>query len=144
MLIRSCTSHRTLVRAAGVSHGTLTRAADPPAKQVDFTRDVKPIFARHCYLVPRPGQAEERMALDRNRGRASRVVTRERCIAHGKAAESKLVAAHRSRRHGRAWMPPKKPALTASRDRDSGARGSTRVQGSPMTPSQQSRPTGGV
>ena len=90
---------------------TGTRAADPPAKPVDFTRDVKPIFDKHCISCHGPDKPKSRLRLDRAAdalagGDSGKV------LVPGKAAESKLVllVAHDDTDVG---MPPKKPALTA-------------------------------
>jgi len=64
-------------RGARASHGS------PPARPVDFDRDVKPIFAKHCISCHGPKQQKNGLRLDRKADAKSAFVP-------GRAAESLL------------------------------------------------------
>jgi mono/diheme cytochrome c family protein len=92
---------------------SMTRAIDdPPARQIDFERDVQPIFKRHCISCHGPEKQKNGLRLDR---RADALAGGEsgKAIVPGKAAESHLLrlvtAADVDVR-----MPPGKQPLTAT------------------------------
>jgi hypothetical protein len=54
------------------------------SKPIDFHRDIKPIFVRHCFACHGPSQAESGLRLD-VRNRASKVVTADRRLSNATA-----------------------------------------------------------
>ena len=66
------------------------RAADPPPKPVDFDRDVKPIFAKHCVSCHGPEKAKSGLRLDR---RTDAITGGDggKVIVPGKSADSTLI-----------------------------------------------------
>ncbi len=86
-------------------------AADPP-KPVDFERDVKPIFAKHCISCHGAEKAKSGLRLDR-RANVLKGGDFGKVIVPGKSADSRLivVVAHDD---PDVRMPPKKQRLTAA------------------------------
>ena len=87
------------------------RAADPP-KPVDFDRDVKPIFAKHCVSCHGAEKAKSSLRLDR-RVDALAGGDGGKAITPGKAADSHLFQLVTSDDPD-VRMPPKKPRLSAA------------------------------
>ena len=85
------------------------RAADPPPKAVDFERDVKPIFAKHCVSCHGAEKAKSGLRLDQ-RTAALAGGDGGKVIVPGKSADSTLI---KLVLHDDAdvRMPPKKPRL---------------------------------
>ncbi len=107
MLLRSLVSIALVVALVAVPPGT--RANDPP-KPVDFERDVKPIFAKHCYSCHGPEKQKSSLRLDQKAG-ALAGGDSGKVIVPGKPAEShllKLVASDDPETR----MPPKGARLT--------------------------------
>ncbi|MBP3956970.1 DUF1553 domain-containing protein [Gemmata sp. G18] len=90
---------------------TGTLAVEPP-KPVDFERDVKPIFAKHCVSCHGAEKSKGGLRLDRKTD-ALQGGDSGKAIAPSKSADSllmQLVASDDADRR----MPPKKPQLTAA------------------------------
>jgi mono/diheme cytochrome c family protein len=88
----------------------VARAADP--KPVDYDRDVKPIFAKHCASCHGPDKQKSGLRLDR-RTDALAGGDGGKVIVPGKAAQSPLIKLVLSEDAGER-MPPKGPRLTAA------------------------------
>ncbi|MFM8273666.1 MAG: DUF1553 domain-containing protein [Gemmata sp.] len=88
-----------------------TRAVDAPTA-VDFERDVKPIFARHCATCHGADRQKGGLRLDR-RADALRGGDSGKAITPGKAADSPLIALV-TVADPDARMPPKKPPLSGA------------------------------
>src|SRR4051794_26967204 len=89
-----------------------SRSADPPAKPVDFDRDVKPIFAKHCVSCHGPDKQKSSLRLDLRTG-ALAGGDGGAVIVPGKAADSRLIKLV-SDDNPDTRMPPKGPRLTAA------------------------------
>jgi mono/diheme cytochrome c family protein len=87
-----------------------SRTAEPP-KPVDFERDVKPIFAKHCASCHGPDKQKSGLRLDRRAG-ALAGGDSGKVIVPGKAAESRLIQLVASDDPD-SQMPPKKPLSAA-------------------------------
>jgi mono/diheme cytochrome c family protein len=83
-------------------------AVKPPAKAVDFDRDVKPIFAKHCVSCHGPEKRRSGLRLDQKTGGDS-----GKAIVPGKSAESLLITLV-SHDDADSRMPPKGERLTAA------------------------------
>ncbi|AMV28311.1 Planctomycete cytochrome C [Gemmata sp. SH-PL17] len=90
---------------------TGTFAVEPP-KPVDFERDVKPIFAKHCVSCHGAEKSKGGLRLDR-KADALQGGDSGKAIAPGKSANSLLIELVTSDAADRR-MPPKKPQLTAA------------------------------
>jgi mono/diheme cytochrome c family protein len=88
-----------------------SRAAEPP-KPVDFDRDVKPIFAKHCASCHGPDKQKSSLRLDR-RTDALAGGDGGAVIVPGKAADSRLIK-YVAEDNPDTRMPPKGPRLTAA------------------------------
>jgi mono/diheme cytochrome c family protein len=82
-----------------------TPAPDEPPQAVDFDRDVKPIFAKHCVSCHGPEKSKNGLRLDRKADAASALVP-------GKPADSLLFQLVTGQDKDRP-MPPKGPLSTA-------------------------------
>jgi mono/diheme cytochrome c family protein len=102
--------HASLIIAL-IALPTRSEAADPP-KQVDFDRDVKPIFAKHCVSCHGPDKQKSSLRLDR-RSDALAGGDGGAVIAPGKSAESRLIQ-FVSSDNPDVRMPPKGARLTAA------------------------------
>jgi mono/diheme cytochrome c family protein len=102
--------HVTLV-ALLLVFPTPSRTADPP-KTVDFDRDVKPIFAKHCVSCHGPEKAKSSLRLDR---KADALAGGDggAIIISGKSADSRLIKLV-SHDDPDLRMPPKGARLTAA------------------------------
>ncbi|MCE9567683.1 MAG: DUF1553 domain-containing protein [Planctomycetes bacterium] len=89
--------------------GTADSQADEP-KAVDFDREVKPIFAKHCVSCHGPDKQRADLRLDR-KADAFRGGETGKAFASGKAADSLLV--HRVLATDDTKMPPKGERLSA-------------------------------
>ena len=90
---------------------TPSRTADPP-KPVDFDRDVKPIFAKHCVSCHGAEKAKSGLRLD-TRADALAGSDSGKVIVPGKSADSRLIK-YVSDDNPDTRMPPKGPRLTAA------------------------------
>ncbi len=88
------------------------RATDPPTPPVSFTRDVKPILARHCVSCHGADKQKGGLRLDR-KADALAGGDSGKAIIPGKAADSHLMKLVTSDDPD-TRMPPKKPALAAA------------------------------
>src|SRR6266545_7667910 len=105
--------HVALVAALVIAGGLrppLASPADPP-KPVDFDRDVKPIFAKHCVSCHGPDKQKSSLRLDR-RSDALAGGDGGAVIVPGKAADSRLIK-FVADDNPDTRMPPKGPRLTA-------------------------------
>ncbi len=87
------------------------RGVEPP-KAVDFDRDVKPIFAKHCAACHGPEKQKSSLRLDR-RAYALTGGDGGPVIVPGKSANSSLIK-HVTSADPDVRMPPKGPRLTAA------------------------------
>jgi mono/diheme cytochrome c family protein len=87
---------------------TTARAETPPA--VDFARDIKPIFEKHCYECHGPNKQESGLRLDR-REAALAGGDLGGDIVPGKSGESRLIAALLGASEAVSQMPPEKEPL---------------------------------
>src|SRR5262245_58111233 len=79
---------------------------------IDFDRDVKPIFAKHCLTCHGPDKQKADLRLDRKAG-ALRGGDSGAAIVPGKSADSLLVK-RVSDDNAESRMPPKGPGLSAA------------------------------
>ena len=103
---------RTLVLLSLCSRSQPIRAADPPPKTVDYERDVKPIFAKHCISCHGPDKQKSGLRLDK-RTNALTGGDSGAVILPGKSADSTLIKLV-SNDDPNERMPPKGPRLTAA------------------------------
>ena len=114
-----------------------SRAEDEP-KAIDFDRDVKPIFAKHCVSCHGPEKPKSGLG---STARPTRSRRRPACDRPGKSAESllfQLVAGHDKDRP----MPPKGDACSR-RDRDAEGLDRSRREVARRRLDRRTRPTGG-
>src|SRR5215831_13155292 len=90
---------------------TLLAIGRSSAEPVDYARDVKPIFARHCYVCH--GADKQRAGLRLDTGQAARKGSDSGpVLVPGKSSESKLIRAVTGAADVKA-MPPKGERLSA-------------------------------
>jgi mono/diheme cytochrome c family protein len=100
-----------LLVASGGLRPPLAKTAEPP-KAVDFERDVKPIFAKHCAACHGPDKQKSGLRLDR-RADALAGGDSGKVVVPGKSADSSLIK-HITSDDPDLRMPPKGPRLTAA------------------------------
>src|SRR5437763_7861639 len=103
--------HVTLV-AVLLAFPTNSRSADPPPKPVDYDRDVKPIFAKHCTSCHGADKQKSSLRLDRRAG-ALAGGDGGAAIVPGKSADSRLIKLVSSDDPD-VRMPPKGARLTGA------------------------------
>src|SRR5262245_9537990 len=86
-------------------------ADGPPPRQVDFARDVQPIFAKHCISCHGPKKSRSGLRLDR-KADALKGGDMGRAVIPGKAADSPLI--HLVCGKDGSFMPPDPPRLSAA------------------------------
>src|SRR5436190_703080 len=104
--------HVTLV-AVLLAFPTNSRSADPPPKPVDFDRDVKPVFAKHCYSCHGPDKQKHGLRLDR-KADALAGGDNGTVIVPGKSADSLLVQLVSGQDKDRPMPPKPKEPLAAA------------------------------
>jgi mono/diheme cytochrome c family protein len=83
-----------------------TRAEPPAAAKIDFTRDIHPIFANHCFKCHGPDEEEGGLRLD-IRQRALTGGSSGPSLVPGKRAESLIYQFVTGRNDDKIIMPPK-------------------------------------
>lgn len=86
-----------------------TAAADEPAN-VEFLRDIRPLFEQHCYECHGPRKQESGLRLDRRKA-ALAGGDLGSDIVPGKSSESRLVAALLGASEAISQMPPEREPL---------------------------------
>src|SRR5262245_43276352 len=108
--------HAALVAALLAIHagtpGTYAPRPEEPPQPLDFDRDAKPIFAKHCYSCHGPDKQSGDLRFDR-KANALRGGDCGAAVAPGKAADSLLVK-RVTEDNAENRMPPKGPGLSAA------------------------------
>src|SRR5438034_7845410 len=92
--------------------GLLCCGLTPAAEPIDYNRDIKPIFAKHCYACHGPDKQRSGLRLDAPAG-ALQGGNAGPAVLPGKSSESRLIQAVTGA-EGVPAMPPKGPRLSAA------------------------------
>ncbi|MGD9723891.1 MAG: PSD1 and planctomycete cytochrome C domain-containing protein [Pirellulales bacterium] len=111
MLVRDSIAVAALVGVVCLL-GSAAAAAAESSADVDFDRDIKPLFARHCYECHGADKQESGLRLDQ-RGAALRGGDLGHDIVPGKSDDSRLVTALLGASEVMSRMPPEGEPLTA-------------------------------
>lgn len=110
MTLRFARHACAILSAAILSAASATFATDAPP---DFTRDVRPIFERHCLKCHGPEKQKGGLRFDVKEGAFKTGESGERPILPKHASESRLIKLVSSLK-GDEWMPPKGERLAAN------------------------------
>ena len=91
---------------------TLVIMAQPPARAVDFGRDIQPIFAKRCFACHGPDKGEGGLRLNRRETALAELDSGQRAIVPRKPEDSELLRRIAATDEGER-MPPEGKPLTA-------------------------------
>jgi mono/diheme cytochrome c family protein len=111
-MFSACARCALRVLLAGLTGALPAARADAPAAVVDFARDVRPIFAEHCYQCHGPKKQEGGLRLDRKATALKGGDHYAPAIVPGKSSDSPLWR-FVARDDADLQMPPEGPRLTA-------------------------------
>src|SRR5215212_9950933 len=109
MTVRFARKACAILSAAIVAAGAASAAEAVP----DFTRDVRPIFERHCLKCHGPEKQKAGLRFDVKEGAFKTGESGERPIVPKHASESRLIKLVTSLKDDE-WMPPKGERLVAN------------------------------
>ncbi|MCH7725053.1 MAG: PSD1 domain-containing protein [Planctomycetes bacterium] len=95
-----------LVNVSGVRAAEKKARSSRAANQIDFARDVQPLFAKHCFRCHGPKKQESNYRLDVRSAALSKADFGELSILPGKSAESPLVQFVSGTHEDEIVMPP--------------------------------------
>ena len=95
-----------LLNVSGLSAAEQKARSSDAAGQIDFARDVQPLFVKHCFRCHGPKKKESNNRLDVRSAALGKADFGELSIIPGKSAESPLVELVSGRHKDEIVMPP--------------------------------------